>query len=110
MTTQWVQFVDQAAYQTYAAASCAAAGIPRPGQNQASGQTDLAACWTTALIQPYIDGATIVALVPTTDVALYGLTPHITSGTQAPAGFKVFQPLPTTWQGTTVPITTNPGG
>jgi hypothetical protein len=103
MANQWVQFTDQAAYITYANAACLAVGIPRPGQRQSDQATMLGNCWTTALIQPFLDHGVIVANVPTTDVPLYGLTPHIISGTQAPAGFTVFQPLPTTWLGQPVP-------
>lgn len=103
MTTQWVQFTDQAAYTTYAATACAAAGIPRPGQRQSDNATMLGNCWTTALIQPMLDGTTIVAQVPSTDIALYGLTPYLLKSTVQPAGFTVYQPKPATWQGTLVP-------
>lgn len=103
MANQWVKFADIAAFSTYANASCAAAGIPKPGQRQSDGKTMLDACWTQALIQPMLDGATIVAQVPQADVALYGLTPYLLKSTVQPAGFTVYQPKPPTWQGKPVP-------
>jgi len=103
MALQWVKFTDQAAYNAYAAASCAAAGIPKPGQRQSDGTTMLGNCWTTALIQPMLDGSTIVAQVPSTDIPLYGLTPYLLKSTVQPAGFTVYQPKPATWQGQPVP-------
>lgn len=103
MAKQWVKFADIAAFQTYAAQSCAAAGIPKPGQRQSDGQTMLGNCWTQALVQPMLDGTTIVAQVPQADVALYKLTPYLLRSTVQPAGFTVYQPKPATWQGQPVP-------
>lgn len=121
MANQWVKFADQAAFQTYAAASCAAAGIPKPGQRQSDNTTMLGNCWTQALVQPMLDnvtvlttdpltgkpttwtGGTIVANVPQAHVALYGLTPYLLKSTQQPKAFVVFQPKPATWNGQPVP-------
>ena len=72
--TVWAAFKDEADFVAYHDAACADQGIPRPGENQATGAVDLDAQWTTAHVDPVMDDMTLKAQVPAEDVATYGLT------------------------------------
>jgi len=60
----WVQFADKTSFVNYHDASCAARGIPKPGQIQKTGMDALGNQWTTAWVRPVMDNNTLKALVP----------------------------------------------
>lgn len=74
-TVTWVEITEAQHDQM-----CKASGIPKPGENQASGDVALGCQWTTAYIDAVLDGGILKAQVSDTDVKTYGLTT-----TKAPA-------------------------
>jgi hypothetical protein len=48
----WAYFQNQAAWNTYHNAVCAAEGIPKAGRNAASNEPAIMECWTDAFIAP----------------------------------------------------------
>jgi hypothetical protein len=94
----WVEFADQAAFLAFHNDACADNDIPHPGVNNGSDTVALAAQWTTAYVDPWDDNGVIKALVPSEDVATYGLT-----GTTVPLWVDANgnpmpnPPVPVTW-------------
>lgn len=103
----WVEFSDEAAFNAWHDQKCADLGLPRPGERQSDGAVVLDAQWTTAYVEPVMDGRTIKALVPEADAV--GLTlstepvrarigdPAATPSTVTKVPFSVERPLPDTW-------------
>lgn len=89
----WVEFADKAAFVAYHDRACADQGIPRPGQNTASGKDALDAQWTTAWVAPIDDGGTLKAFVGVDEVAAYGLMPTV-----APVVTMEDPPLKLSWE------------
>jgi len=74
--TVWVVFSDEAGFRAFHDRACADLGIPYPGENAATGETDRDAQWTTAYVDPWVDvDGTIKALVRDEDVTAYDLKP-----------------------------------
>jgi hypothetical protein len=117
----WAYFQNQAAWDTYHNAVCAANAIPRPGYNAADDTTVmLDNCWTDSWVVPMqMKGTgnvtTWIAHVSDEDVLTYGLnavpdsavviavdgTITVTVGgkiyIQEPLSFNVHKPKPPTW-------------
>lgn len=68
----YVEFTDAQAFSDWHDARCKELGIPRPGENVASGDVALDAQWTTALAEPATVDGVLVALVSDDDAK--GLT------------------------------------
>lgn len=79
-TLSYAYFQNQAAWDAYHNAACAAHAIPRPGYRADDNATVMVAeCWTDAWVDPIQfkqagNVTTWVARVPDADVATYGLT------------------------------------
>jgi hypothetical protein len=99
----WVEFSDEAAFNAWHDQKCADLGLPRPGERQSDGAVVLDAQWTTAYVQPVLDGGTIKAFLPEADAV--GLTASTEPAreqfgaptTVAKVPFSVEKPLPDTW-------------
>lgn len=70
----WVEFADEAAFRQFHDAACKALGIPKPGENEGTGEVALDAQWTTGYVTPIDDRGTLKAQVDIDDVKTYGLT------------------------------------
>lgn len=96
---QWVEFTD--AFHNQA---CKTAGIPYPGENQATGELEFDAQWTTAYASPVDDGGIRKVLVSDADAKSYGLVatkaptfpnPYLGETGTKPVPVKVEKPVPT---------------
>lgn len=105
----WVSFQDKAAFVAYHDAACVDRSIPKPGQIQKTGVDALGNQWTTAWVRPVLDGTTLKAFVPDSDVSVYKLTPTTapaSTTTKTSFDAELDKTLPATWNGKPVPIST----
>lgn len=116
----WVEFPDDKTFTQWHDQKCVSLGIPQPGARQSDQKLQIQNQWTTAYVEPILDGTTIKALVPQVDAK--GLTPTTApkyptpedpTTTVSKVAFTTEKPLPATWlvDGVITPVptaTTNP--
>jgi len=96
----WVAFQDENDFRAWHDLVCADHGIPAPPTNQATGDVDTAAQWTTAYVNPWIDHAApdlIKADVPDDDVDRYGLRPTDPPSWSPDSLYQPPEPPPWDW-------------
>jgi hypothetical protein len=104
-----VAFANEGDYHAWHDAECAARGVPFPGHNQATGEPEVLAQWTTAVVAPVVDDGywcvTVTAEQVAADPVLKGLEVWTFKNPTPvpPSAYEV--PLPPTWTDPATDIT-----